>query len=263
MNIATVATDVAWKDVEKNIELTREHVEKVKELFPNVQVILFPEANLMGGLNEESVEFAQSLDGPAVTAIKKIAKDNNIALICSIIEKNGDDKPFNCAFVVSKEGKLLTSYRKIHLFTEGKEPLNYSRGESLATFEIEGWKCGLSICFDIRFPRLYEAYRNAGVECVFSPNNWVNGRNKPAILENLVKARAHENQSFFVSVDRSGKDPSTMYHGFGVISNPYAEEISRKNGIYAYAELNKEDLETLRGNQPLDISFKSDYKFID
>jgi predicted amidohydrolase len=263
MNIATVATDVAWKDVEKNIELTSEHVKKVKEFFPNVQVILFPEANLMGGLNEESSEFAQDLDGPAVTAIKNIAKENNVALICSIIEKNGDDKPYNCAFVISKDGKLLASYRKIHLFTEGKEPLHYSRGESLATFDIEGWKCGLSICFDIRFPRLYEAYKNAGVECMFSPNNWVDGRNKPAILENLVKARAHENQFFFASVDRSGRDPGTMYHGISVISNPYAEEISRKNGIYAYAELDKEVLKTLRAAQPLDISFKSNYTFND
>jgi predicted amidohydrolase len=95
---------------------------------------------------------------------------------------------------------------------------------------------------------------------MFSPNNWVNGRNKPEILEHLVKARAHENQYFFAAVDRSGQDPSTMYYGFSVISNPYAEDIARRNGVYSYAELNKDDIKNIGEMLPLEGSFKAEYE---
>lgn len=260
MKIATVAADVAWKDIDKNLESTEGHVKKAKELFPEVQVILFPEISLVGCVDEGNKELAQSLDGPAVKRVKEIAKKNDVALICGLIEKNENGKPYNCAFVISKEGELIASYRKNHLFTEGDEPDYYSPGESLTVFELEGWRCGLSICFDVRFPRLFATYKKAGVECIFSPNNWVNGRNKPAILEHLVKARAHENQYFFAAVDRSGHDPSTMYYGFSVISNPYAEDIARRNGIYSYAELNKDDIKNLGELLPLSGSFKPEYE---
>lgn len=259
MNIATVAHDTAWKDIDKNLELTEEHVKNVKDLFPDVQVVLFPEISLVGCVDEGNKELAQGLDGPAVTRVQEIAKKHKVALICGLIEKNGDDKPYNCAFVVDKDGELIASYRKNHLFTEGDEPDFYSPGETLTTFELEGWKCGLSICFDIRFPRLFATYKQAGVELMLSPNNWVNGRNKPAILENLVKARAHENQYFFAAVDRSGQDPSTMYYGFSVISNPYAEDIARRNGIYSYAELDKSEIENIGNMLPLTKSFRPNY----
>ena len=183
-----------------------------------------------------------------------------MAIICGLIEKNGSDNPYNTAVVVSKDGELIASYRKNHLFTGGDEPRYYSAGKELVVFELEGWKCGLSICFDIRFPRLFETYKKAGVECMFSGNNWVDGRNKPAILENLVKARAHENQYYFIAVDRSGKDPSTMYYGTSVFSNPFSEDVARRNGIYSYAEISKDDIQTLKQSLPLEDSFKSDYQ---
>lgn len=260
MKIVTVAHDTVWKDINKNLELTDEHVKKAKDLFPEVQVILFPEISLVGCVGEGNEELAQYLDGPAVSRVKEIAKENGVALICGIIEKNDNGKPYNCAFVVSKDGELIASYRKNHLFTEDDEPKYYSAGETLTTFEIEGWKCGLSICFDIRFPRLFATYKKVGVECIFSPNNWVNGRNKPAILEHLVKARAHENQYFFAAVDRSGKDPDTMYHGVSVVSNPYAEDIARRNGVYSYAEFNKDDIKNIGEMLPLEGSFKPEYE---
>lgn len=260
MNIVTVAHDIAWKDIDANIAQTEAHVKKAKELFPDVQVVMFPELSLIGIVNEDNQTLAESLDGSAVARVKAIARAYGVALICGMIEKNEAGKPYNCTFVVSKNGELVANYRKNHLFTEGVEPEYYSPGETLSTFELEGWTCGLSICFDIRFPRLFATYKNAGVECVFSPCNWVNGRNKPAILENLVKARAHENQFFFAAVDRSGQDPSTMYYGVSAIANPYAEDIARHNGIYSYAELNKNEIATISKLLPLKDSYKDSYE---
>jgi len=261
MNIATVASDTIWKDVKKNVEQTEHHVAEVSRLFPKAQVILFPEISLAGFVVDPSnQDVAETMDGYCVTEIKRIVRKYHVALICGMIEKNTKGKPFNTQFVVSKEGVLLVSYRKNHLFTQSTEPEVFSPGESLVVFEIEGWKCGLATCFDIRFPRLFEAYKKEGVECMFAGFNWIEGRNKPAIMEHLVKARAHENQYFFAAVDRIGKDPNTRYYGTSIICNPYAEDVAKHNGIYAYAEISKDDIVNLGKQLPLNKSFKKGYK---
>lgn len=255
-----MASDTVWKDPRKNIAQTEQQVGEVMRLYPKTQIILFPEINLMGTVDDETnAEIAESMDGNSVNEIKRIAKQHDVTLICGIIEKNPAGKPFNTQFVVSCSGELLVWYRKNHLFTESNEPRIYEPGTELAMFEFDGWKCGLSTCFDIRFPRLFETYKKAGVECMFSGFNWVHGRNKPAIMETLVKARAHENQFFFVAVDRNGSDPTTSYYGTSVISNPYAEDVAEHRGIYSYAEIDKNDIETLGKVLPLTASFKTDY----
>lgn len=260
MNITTVASETIWKDIQKNIEQTEHHVQEVLRLFPNTQVILFPEISLAGFIVDPSnQDVAETMDGYAVTEIKRIAQKYHVALICGMVEKNPEGKPFNTQFVISKNGELLAKYRKNHLFTEGAEPKVFTPGETLVVFDLEGWKCGLSTCFDIRFPRLFENYKKAGVECMFAGFNWVEGRNKPAIMENLVKARAHENQYFFAAVDRTGSDPNTSYYGTNIIVNPYAEDIAKHKGIYGYAELSKDDILTISDTLPLSGSFKENY----
>ncbi|HSW99760.1 MAG TPA: nitrilase-related carbon-nitrogen hydrolase [Patescibacteria group bacterium] len=264
MHVVTVASEPVWKNPAKNIEQTERQVVEALRLYPKTQILLFPEINLMGAVDDESnTTIAESLDGYCVTEIQRIAKQHNVALICGMIEKNPKGKPFNTQFVVSREGELLTWYRKNHLFTESREPEVYAPGEDLVTFEFDGWKCGLSTCFDIRFPRLFETYKKAGVECMFSGFNWIDGRNKPAIMEYLVKARAHENQYFFVAVDRNGSDPEHSYYGTSVITNPYCEDLSERIDIYAYMELNKEDIHTLERALPLSGSFKETYQLRD
>lgn len=261
LKVATVASETVWKDVDKNIELVEQHVSKVKKLYPATQVILFPEISLAGFIVDPSnLDVAESLEGASVKRIQAIAKKHNVALVCGLVESNKNGKPFNTQFVISKEGELVVSYRKNHLFTQSAEPDVYTPGDGLVTFELEGWKCGLSTCFDIRFPRLFEAYKKAGVEVVFSGFNWVEGRNKPESLQVLVRARAHENQYFMVVVDRSGADPNTKFHGLSVIANPFAEDIAKRDGIYSYAELDKEEIKTISGLLPLEESYKSNYK---
>ncbi len=260
MKIATVASETVWKDAKKNIEQTEHHVAKVLSLQPQTQVILFPEISLMGFVVDPSnAGIAEPMDGYAVTHVQRIAREYGVALICGMIEENPAGKPYNTTFVVDKSGVVLARYRKNHLFTESPEPEVFTAGEELVTFALEGWKCGISTCFDIRFPRLFETYKKAGVECLFSGFNWIQGRNKPAIMENLVKARAHENQFFFAAVDRSGSDPNTTYYGTSIISNPYCEDLATRQGLYFYAEIDKSDIETLGRVLPLAESFRESY----
>ncbi len=262
MNVVTVASDTVWRNTDANLKMHAEHVEKVMKKWPKTDVILFPEMSLSGFVVDESnLEIAEVLEDKVLSGIGLIDKKYNVNIIAGLAEKNpSGGRPFNTAFVVNRAGELVTKYHKNHLFTESDEVSTICAGDNLAVFDLEGWKCGLSICFDIRFPELFRTYKKAGVEIMFSLFNWVEGRNKPAIMENLIKSRATENQFFFAAVDRTGSDPNTSYYGTSVISNPYCEDNSERDGIYAYAELDKNDIKTISSILPLEGSYKSDYK---
>src|SRR3989344_5705682 len=136
LNVATVASNTIWKDKKKNIENTEMHIKELLRLFPKTQIILFPEISLMGYVVDDSnQEIAESIDGYCVSEIKRIAKENHVAVISGMIEKGEDEKPHNTEFVVNKEGNLLARYRKNHLFTESPEPKFYSHGKELTTFD--------------------------------------------------------------------------------------------------------------------------------
>ncbi len=261
MKLVTVASETVWKDATANVAKHEYHVSEVMKKWPDTELILFPELSLMGFLVDPSnAEIAEPLEGPSVTKMREVARKYAVAICFGIIESNAEGKPYNTQVVVSKSGEILAVYHKNHLFTESGEPDVYTPGESLVTFDLNGWKCGLSTCFDIRFPRLFEAYKNAGVELMLSGFNWVEGRNKPEIMKSLVKARAHENQYFFAAVDRSGKDPNTSFYGTHVTSSPYAENIANIDGVYAMAELEKSDIRTLPETLPLKSSFRNEYE---
>ncbi|MGE4350660.1 MAG: carbon-nitrogen hydrolase family protein [Bdellovibrionales bacterium] len=259
--VATVAMDPVWADKGKNSELTRQHVRRVLELYPQTQIILFPEMSLTGYiLDDRNQEMAEPLNGPTVQAVQEIAQEYKVSIVASMIGQ-GEPKPANTTFVIDADGKFLASYNKNHLYMESAEPKLYSPGTTLATFSVSDWKCGLSTCFDIRYPRLFEAYRKSGVDCMFSPFNWVQGRNKAGLFDCLIKARAHENQFFFVAVDRKGSDPNASYHGLSLVVNPYGEDIAqREDDLYAFAELDKAEILKLRSALPLRESFKEKYR---
>ena len=211
-------------------------------------------------MNHKAIHAGGTRDGACVTETRRIAKENGVHIIAGFIEK-GEGKPYNTMFAAGKTGDLLAVYHKNHLYAGSKEPLVYEPGKELASFELEGWKCALACCFDVRFPRMFEAYKRVGTELVFMGFNFYAGRNKPAIMDFLVKARAHENQFFVAATDRSGTDPTGRFTDQSVIINPYGENvISAANDIYSDVELKKEEIQILGKALPLAPSFKESYE---
>ncbi len=261
LKICAIAFDTGWKYPEENIAKTEQCVKEAKRLFPETQVILFPELSYMGSIvDEDAHRLAESREGRCVTETLRMAQTYDTHIIAGFIESNQGKKPYNTMFVANKSGKPTVFYRKNHLYAGSQECELYEAGAELAPFDLEGWKCGLSCCFDVRFPRLYEAYRRAGTELIFMGFNWFAGRNKPAIMDFMLKARAHENQFFIAATDRSGSDPSGPFTKQGIIVNPYGENVATTtNDIYSYAEIKKEDMRTLRKKLPLEPSFKGSY----
>ena len=262
MNLCLINFDATWKDKQKNIEKKEELIKKALNFNSKTQLIVFPELSLTGYILDKDVyNLAETENGENIEKIKQLAKKYNIAIMFGFIEKNGENKPFNTTMIIGKNGKIIAKYRKNHLFTQSIEPDIYSAWNKLEIFEFEWVKCGLSICFDIRYPRLYETYKKYWVECVFTPYAWVDWRNKPDIFASLSKARSSENQFFMVWVDNIWKDENNSYAWNAIVSNPYSEDIKQtKEKIFHFAEIDTSEIKKIESVIPLKWSFKESYK---
>lgn len=186
-------------------------------------IICFPE-QVFTGWDPNSHEHIQDSDGLIVSFLQKAARDAGIAIIGSIRERS-DPFPKNTAVVISNEGTILTTYAKIHLFSPAHENTAFSPGTGLGTFTLGSLKCGLAICYDLRFPEIFSAYAAQGVQAVFVPSAWPASRIRH--WELFIAARAAENQMYVIGVNTTGKTPVDSYNGISMTADPNGAFISR------------------------------------
>ncbi|WP_298391433.1 nitrilase family protein [Flavobacterium sp.] len=196
MKIALIQTDLSWENPNENKALLQEKINAISQY---VDLIVLPEMFTSGfTMNPENV--AQTMDGDAVSWLKEIASNKNCAITGSlVIEENGHY--FNRLVFVFPSGEIQT-YDKRHLFTLAGEDKVYTSGKEKLIIEYNGFKICPLICYDLRFPvfaRNVEDY-----DVLIYVANWP----KPRInaWDILLKARAVENMSYVIGVNRVGID---------------------------------------------------------
>ena len=115
----------------------------------------------------------------------------------SVSKWDGTIPEANTAYVFDRQGARLAAYDKTHLFTPMGEHEHYAAGDHLTTFSLDGHKCGLLICYDLRFPELFRTLALQGVELLLLPAQWPAARRYH--WETLTAARAIENQLFLAA----------------------------------------------------------------
>ena len=146
--------------------------------------------------------------------------------------------------MVNRKGELVGTYNKNHLFTYyGDTEGNYiTRGENPVIVNIEEVKLGISICYDIRFPEIYRAYRKSGADILVNMAAWPKSRK--IHWDSLTTARAVENQSYFVALTQTGllsNGEENLGHSMIIdYEGKIMDEIEEIEGaIYAEADLEK------------------------
>ena len=141
-------------------------------------LICLPENALYFRIQEGSKIPSLALDDSRLTPLKDWARVFKSSIhIGSIPRDGGGGKLFNSSVLIGPDGVAEDLYRKIHLFDVdvlGHKPVResdvFARGEGPATIELQGWKLGLSICYDLRFAELYSAYARAAVDVILIPS---------------------------------------------------------------------------------------------
>jgi predicted amidohydrolase len=166
--------------------------------------------------------YAEELNGETFEFFSRISLENHLHIIVGLIEKENDSY-YNSLIHLDTLGKIKAKYRKIHPFSYSTENQHYLRGEKPVITEIDGWKIGLSICYDLRFPELYRNYGKGRTELIIVIANWPDTRIEHWRV--LLKARAIENQCYVAGVNRVGDNPKLHYNGFSDIFDPMGNEI--------------------------------------
>jgi len=155
---------------------------------------------------------AESIPGPTTNRFGELAKELRATVhLGSMLETSLEPgKFFNTSVIVDSSGQVVATYRKAHLFDIDvpgevvmKESDFITAGDQLIVAECPGFRLGMSVCFDLRFPEMYRALSMKGATLLAIPAafNAITGR---AHWEVLVRARAIENHAFVVAAAQAG-----------------------------------------------------------
>jgi predicted amidohydrolase len=157
------------------------------------------------------------------------------------------------------QGGLLARYGKLQPFTLGGEAANYDAGDSLVTFAWQGFTVAPFICYDLRFPELFREATRRGANLITVIASWPGTRIGHWMA--LLKARAIENQSYVIGVNRCGQDPTLSYSGHTQIIDPSGEVLANagEQEKIISAELSLEHLTSYRAKLPFLADMRPDF----
>ncbi|MCC9061748.1 nitrilase-related carbon-nitrogen hydrolase [Flavobacterium piscisymbiosum] len=218
MKLAIVSLDSVWEDKQANLK----EVERiVASLSPKVEYVVFPEMSLTG-FSISNLALAEDFESSSsLQAIQKMAKEYQMNIVFGLMISK-DKKKYNSCIAVNNKGEIAGTYEKIHLFSYAGEDELIVGGNQIKSLPWNGgW--GLSICFDLRFPELYQELSKENL-ILLNIANWPKGR--VSHWRALLNARAIENQSFMIGVNRTGIDGNGLeYEESSCVFSPTGEKL--------------------------------------
>lgn len=212
----------------------------------HAELIALPEMFCWRGHSRDMAMVARQATPVIIREFSCFARAHGVWLLLgSVLEPLRSKKKLaNTSCLVSPEGKITAKYRKMHLFDVSlpdvrvRESRTIFRGKRMCRARVGRVRCGLSICYDIRFPELYRRLALAGARLFFIPANFTY-RTGCAHWEVLVRARAIENQCFVMAPAQTGLHPAKRIRSFGtsLIVDPWGR-------ILAKASVNHEEIIT-------------------
>lgn len=201
----------------------------------------------------------------SIAMLKKMAKKYSVNIIGgSFIKKGLNGELFNTCPVINREGQLVCTYDKNHLFSYyGCAEGHYiTAGENPILVNLEDVKIGLTICYDIRFPEIYREYRKAGADILVNMAAW--GANKKIPWDSMTTSRAVENQTYFVALTQTGKIRDGANLGHSMILDYKGDILSEINEIEGgiYATIDLEEMYSFREKCKVLSDIKDSYKVI-
>jgi len=204
MRIALISFNSAWENKE-------ESKLKASELFQlaapeQVNWVIFPEMTLTG-FSTDTQKCAEEADNsPSINFFAECALKYGVYVSFGLALKKGD-KATNNLVTLSPNGELIANYAKIHPFSHAKENEYYVSGEELVSANICDVPVGMSVCYDLRFPEMFQPL-SAQNKIIINIANWPSSR--ITHWNTFLQARAIENQVFFIGVNRTGVDGNSI-----------------------------------------------------
>lgn len=261
------------QDKEKNLQYSLEQINQSAR--NSAKIICFPEFQMAfspsSQTSEELFSISEFIDGRFVSELKKSAKDNNIFVVASIYERatqkdivsskergrkrksvKDSFRVFDTVVLINNQGKLVSSYRKLHLYDAlgFRESSKLMAGNKLFAPVISPLgKIGALVCYDLRFPELSRILTLKGSLSLIAPSGWVQGTMKEDHWLIMCKARAIENGVYLIAPNQIGN----IFCGRSLIVDPFGvviADMGNKEG-FEIIDLDLDRINSTRNNLPL------------
>ena len=242
LSVAIVQCDIVWENTVSNLHIIGNLLKGIKK---EVDLIVLPEM-FHCGFSMNPSRNAQKNGGEVLVWMKQMATQLGVTVIGSVVVEL-DSSFVNRLYVVSSE--KVQWYDKRHLFTMGGEHKKYLPGNKRIVVDVKGWRICPLICYDLRFP--VWSRNDSDYDVLIYVANWPAARRD--VWNALLKARAIENQSFVVGVNRVGKDHSNNYVGDSQVINAKGQNLLHLNNKVqiAYVALGQDELYSFRKKFPV------------
>jgi len=224
LKIVGIQAALVWENPEQNMAFFEEKINTLEE---DLDLIVLPEM-CTTGFTMHPKKVAEKMDGLSVSWMQKIAKEKQTA-ICGSLVISTAKKFYNRFVFVHATGEIET-YNKRHTFTLAGEDNVYTSGTKKIIIKYRGWKICPLICYDLRFP--VWARNTENYDLLIYVANWPAARVKA--WDTLLKARAIENMSYVIGINRTGKDGNNYtYSGNSILIDCLGETLSslKKNEV--------------------------------
>ncbi len=242
MKIAIVQHDIVWEDKQANFDRLAPQIAGAAAA--GGRIVLVSET-YSTGFSMDTATTGEPVGGPSSAFLSEQAATNDVWVggSCPEVAASGT-QPFN-TFVLAGPDGTQHRYRKVHPFTYGGEDRSFSAGSQLVTVTIDGLRCSLFVCYDLRFAdEFWQLARATDVYLIVA--NWPAARRLH--WQTLVRARAIENQAYVVAANRVGSGGGIDYAGDSMIVDPLGEVLASAAGVEAtiVAEVTTEHLSAVR-----------------
>jgi predicted amidohydrolase len=227
-------------DKAANIAQARASIERAVAEESPAWVLLPEQFDWAGGVKGDKARNAETLPGgPAYAMAQELAAKHGIFLHAgSFMERiEGDERIHNTSVVFDREGCEIARYRKIHLFdvtapdgVSYKESATVKPGDLVVTYDCEGVKVGCTICYDLRFPGLFQALADRGAEMIAVPSAFTQQTGKDH-WEVLLRARAIETETYICAAAQTGtftvNNETRATYGHSLVADPWGLVVAK------------------------------------
>lgn len=209
----------------------RDNYARVQELIyntvkkENTDVVVLPETWSTGYYPQNDLMSFCEADGADIKKTFSLVAGNlNVNIVAGSIANIKNGRVYNTSFIFNRNGEIAGEYDKTHLFTPMDEHEFFEYGEKITTFSLDGHKCAVIICYDIRFPELVRSLALEGIEMLFVVSQWPEKRIEH--LKMLSLARAIENQMFVAVCNSCGCADKVRFGGHSMIIDPWGNVLA-------------------------------------
>jgi N-carbamoylputrescine amidase len=243
------------EEKERNIEKAIKFAEIAAEKGANIVCFqeLFTTHWFPREMNKRYFSLAEKIDGPTITRMQRVGKENKVVLICPIFEVEGESF-YNSAVVIDADGEVLGSYRKIHVpqIPLWEERYYFSSGDhGFPVFRTKFGPIGVQICWDNFFPEGSRILALKGAKIIFSPTAAAFASQRK--WETVISGNSVANGIYIFRVNRVGSEAKQDFYGRSFCISPEGELLDKPTGMkdsIALVEIDLKNIDKARKEWP-------------